>query len=169
VWFQAFEAKMAAAGENRDVWGARFEQCPHVPAEVKTMYATDLVGGYPTHRRRILEAHGPLEPLGYYRDQLHQVRGASAPSIRTQLRRLLGLYNWALVDLGAPLARLMQRDLVYPFLRAVPEAVRSRLMDGLKLALQQAHPLEVIYRAALPLMPSDTRSVVPPPVTVAAV
>jgi hypothetical protein len=169
VWFQAFEAKMAAAGEPRDVWGARFEQCPHVPTEVKTLYAADMAGGYPTLRRRILDAHGPLEPLGYYRDQLHQVRGASAPAIRTQLRRLLGLYNRALVDFGAPMGRLTERDLVYPFLRAVPEAVRSRLMEGLKLALQQADPLEVLYRAALPLMPSDTRPVVPPPITVAAV
>jgi hypothetical protein len=116
-----------------------------------------------------LEAHGPLEPLGYYRARLHQVRGTSAPAVRAQLRRLLGLYNRAAADFGVPQSRLTERDLVYPFLLAVPEAVRSRLMEGLKLALQQVDPLEVLYRAALPLMPTDPPAVPSPPAPVAAV
>lgn len=80
-WFQAFEVKMRAMKIAEEHWAERLEECPKVPQELKRQMASEDVGTYDQMRRHVLEQYGPVDPVGYFRAQLYNVRGANREEI----------------------------------------------------------------------------------------
>lgn len=146
AWFLAFENKMRASGVPERQWHTKLEACPRFPQELKSKFTPLELGAYPLMRQRVLQTHGPIVPLPYYRHRIHHVRGEYREPIRRQLDTLLELHNRAARDANVP--PYGELDLSYAFVYAFPPAVAARLAPQLAMARLSPEPLEVLYRLA---------------------
>jgi hypothetical protein len=155
-WFVLFEVKLKAGRVDPSRWAERFEECPRVPQEVKSRLPSDVLTDYAQMRKWVLKVYGPLDPVGYFRDQMyHGVKGdGRKETIRKDLQSLLVLYNRAATDFDGPI--FSQRDLIYPFMRSFPEDVRQALMQDLRFALAHEDPLEHLFHRAPASLPDST-------------
>lgn len=115
-WFLSFEARMQAARVNEDNWMARFLECPEVDESIKARVRSDEAFSYRDLRRTLLQEHGPIDPVNYYRRALTKVKGSSREDIREQLIELYIKHNRSCLDEGREV--LQMKDLCYPFIEA---------------------------------------------------
>lgn len=145
-WFLSFEARMAAARVPEEYWAAKFVECPSVDESLKVRVRGMEPFTYFTLRRKILQEHGPIDPVNYFKREMYRVRGNNAEDVRETLTKLLTLHNRAAQDDGSQ--GLRERDLCYPFLEAFPSSVQSSLERQLALIFAQEQPFEHLYRLA---------------------
>jgi len=148
TFFVHFERLMKASSVPQGNWARRFLECPMVGESVKDLLdrsGTDPLP-YPEIRSTILETHGPLFTVAYWKSQLHAVKGTDRESVRNTLNRLLKLHNRAATDEGREL--LTDRDLCICFANAFPPEVAQGLTKFFKPAQADPEPLEFLFRMA---------------------
>src|SRR5699024_10545369 len=145
-WFMSFEARMTAARVPEEHWGAKFLECPSVEESLKVRAREVEPYSFFSLRRVILQEHGPIDPVNYFKRELYRVRGTNAEDVREALMKLLMLHNRAARDEGSQ--QLRERDLCYPFLEAFPVSVKATLERQLALIFAQEQPFEHLYRLA---------------------
>lgn len=145
-WFLSFEARMTAARVPEDHWAAKFLECPSVDESLKVRARAVEPFTFFMLRRTILKEHGPIDPVNYFKREFYRVKGSNAEDVRESLMKLLTLHNRACMDDGSE--PLRERDLCYPFIEALPQAIKTQLERQLALIFAQEQPFEHLYRLA---------------------
>lgn len=146
AWFAAFERKLKTSKLSEDHWGQRFFECPKVGDELKRVLSDAGRTSYAEIRGFLLDRDGPLDPLGFFRSEIHRVTGTTRREVCSKLTDLLALYNRAARDAGKE--TWSERDLIYPFINAFPASVGKHIRESLKLALLQPDPFMIIVDRA---------------------
>jgi hypothetical protein len=146
AWFQSFEAKMKAARILEVNWSGKLMECPKLGEELKRRLSRLEDTSYEGIRRHCLEVYGPVEPVGYFRLQMFNVRGNTREEVMEKLEDYRALHNRAARLVGKP--EWEDNDLLYPFINAFPEPAATRLKQELASALRSGNALqELISRA----------------------
>lgn len=146
AWFASFERKLKAAKVDTRHWGERFFECPRVGDELKRIISEAGHSEYPDVRKFCLDRDGPLDPVGFFRNEIHRVSGKHRKEVCEKLTDLLALYNRAARDAGKE--AWTERDLIYPFINAFPGETSKHIRAGLKLAMMQPDPFMIIVHRA---------------------
>ena len=147
-WFLAFKTRLRSHGIPDAMWVEKFVECPSVPEHLKSR-VREAEGAEPTHaalRQRMLTEFGPIEPVAYYKRQLHHLHCATATEAKERISVLLELHNRAAVDHEE--GKLLPRSLCYCFIDALPQAIRQHLEANYALAAVAPQPLEQIFEMA---------------------
>lgn len=107
---------------------------------------------YDRIRRLLLSEHGPYMPLAYHRATMGRVRGNYRHEVEKLLSDAQALYNRAADDIGEP--TLESKDLVYYFIDAFPEEVRTRLYTEVGAAVKSGEPYQWLFDRA-PISPEQ--------------
>lgn len=142
AWFADFECKLKAKKVDPSQWGEKFFECPRVGDELKRIISDAGHSSYQDVRRFCLERDGPLDPVGYFRNEIHSVRGTTRREVRAKLTDLLALHNRAARDVHRE--SWSERDLIYPFIGAFPPEIGKDLRSCLKIALLHPDPYALI-------------------------
>jgi hypothetical protein len=155
-WLVMFEVKLKASRVDPSRWAERFEECPRVPQEVKSRLPQEALSDYAATRKWVLKEYGPLDPVGFFRSKLYEVKGEGRKKVRKELQDLLVLYNRAASDCNGP--KFTQRDLIYPFIKAFPDDGCRVLTKDLGFALAQDDPFEQLFHRAPESVPEASSS-----------
>lgn len=145
-WFLSFEARMTAARILEENWPLRFLECPMVDEDIKVRVRLLLPGTYQEVRRTLLKEHGPIDPVNFFKLELHRTRGNNREDVREALMKILTKLNRAADDDRRE--KLLPQDLCYPFMNAFPQGVKASLERQFALAFAQADPFEHLFRLA---------------------
>lgn len=146
AWFVSFEQKLKARRVNEDSWGEKFIECPKVGDELKRTIGEAGHTEYKAIRLFCLDRDGPLDPVGYFRHEIHKTKGTNRKDVCEKLTDLLALHNRAARDAGKEV--WSERDLIYPFIAAFPQTVAKHIRGGLKIALMQPNPFLILVHRA---------------------
>lgn len=138
AWFVAFESLMLSHRIAETEWVEKFVESDKVGYEYKRRITDLKEPNYKDVRKHLLEVYGPACPLGFHRRALYNVRGTSREEVTSKLYDRLTLYNRAARDEGRE--EWTDKDLLYPFVDAFPEAVAKNLRCTIDQALLSTNP-----------------------------
>lgn len=149
AWFCLLEGKFISAKIPEDLWPEKIAECPKIGEQMKKKLAAmhnheDIT--YKDIRKYFLKLDGPLDPTGYFRNQIFHVKGTNGEDVMKQLQDALVLLNRAAVDEGVE--QWKDRDLVTAFVGAFPEEISVELKKNMRMVLAMEDPLnELVIRA----------------------